>query len=106
MKNLRHQVTVKRPREGNQGTRGQKQGEPEVIYSNWPCSIVTLTGNEAEKARQNFANATLQVKGYTDPKKPIKVTDFLEFGERKLNVGFVNDVDQLGLVAELLCGES
>ena len=105
MKNLRHIVTVKRPPAGNLGTRGSKQGEAATIYADWPCSIVTLSGSEAEKARQMFATATVQLKGYTDPKKPIKTYDFIEFGSRTFNVGFVNDVDQLGLEVELLCGE-
>ena len=102
----RHIVTVKRPPSGNHGTRGQKQGEDETIYANWPCSIVTLSGSEAELARQNFATASLKVSGYTDPKKLIQATDYLQFGTRTLHVGFVNNIDQLGLEAELLCGES
>lgn len=102
---LRYRVTVKRPREGNQGSRGEKQGDALTIYANWPCSIDTLSGSEVEKARQMFASATVQIKGYTDPQKPIKEYDFIVFGSRVFNVGFVNDVDQLGLQAELLCGE-
>lgn len=106
MRNLRHIVTVKRPRQGNLGTRGQKQGEDETIYAEWPCSIETLSGSEAELARQNFPTASLSVAGYTDPAKPIKATDYLLLGTRRINVGFVNDVDQMGLKAELICGES
>jgi hypothetical protein len=102
----RHIVTVKRPPSGNHGARGQKQGEDETIYANWPCSIVTLSGSEAELARQTFPSASLTVNGYTDPKKPIKPTDYLLLGSRRINVGFVNNIDQLGLEAELICGES
>lgn len=103
---LRHVATVLRPPESNYGTLGQKQGQDEVIYKDWPCSIETLSGRESEYARQNYATATLVVKGYTDPAKPIKATDYLQFGARKINIGFVNDVDQNGLQSELLCGES
>ena len=103
---LRHVVTVKRPPKGNRGTLGQKQGTDDTIYKDWRCSIETLSGREAEQARQNFASATLSIKGYTDPKKPIQNTDYLQFGERRFEVGFVNNVDQLGIVAELLCAEA
>jgi hypothetical protein len=102
----RHIVTVKRPPAGNHGTRGQKQGEDETIYAEWPCSIETLSGSEVELARQNFASASLKVSGHTDPKKLIHATDYLVFGARTLHVGFVNNIDQLGLEAELLCGEA
>lgn len=98
-------ATIKRPRVGNLGSLGEKQGEDETIYGNWPCSISTLSGREGELARQNFPSASLIVKGYTDPSKPIKTADYVQFGARRLHVGFVNDVDQVGLVAELLCGE-
>jgi hypothetical protein len=101
----RHIVTVKRPK-ANFGSVGDQQGEDETIYANWPCSIETLSGNEAELARQNFPSASVAVNGYTDPKKLIQPTDYLQFGSRTLHVGFVNNIDQLGLEAELLCGES
>lgn len=102
---LRHVVNVMRPPKGNQLSRGQKGGAGETVYKSWPCSIDTLNGREAETARQQYPNATLMVKGYVDPNKPIQATDYLEFGARRLNVIFPSTVDQLGLVAELLCGE-
>jgi hypothetical protein len=101
----RHIVTVKRPK-ANFGSVGDQQGEDETIYANWPCSIETLSGNEAELARQNFPSASSVVKGYTDPKKLIQATDYLLLGSRRINVGFVNNIMQRGLEAELLCGES
>lgn len=101
---LRQRVNVMRPTK-TEGTVGQTQGNPETIIRNWPCSIEALSGRELELARSTFAAATLKVEGYGDPKKPIKETDYLEFGERKLYVGFVNDQDQNGVELSLVCGE-
>jgi hypothetical protein len=111
---MRHVVKVMRPPK-NTGTIGQTQGEPETICKEWPCSIETLQGREAELARQTFASATLKVEGYGNPNNPIRETDYLEFVDgvigtkdkpRKLYVGVVNDKRQNGIELTLLCGEA
>lgn len=104
MKGLRHLVTVLRPTTAH-GSRGELAGQPQVVLEKWPCSIETLSGREVEQARTTFAEATHKVSGYMSRLKPFRETDFIQFGERKLHIGFVNDIDQRGLTVELLCGE-
>lgn len=102
---LIHSVTVLRPPAGNFGTRGEKQGQAEVIYKNWPCSIVQTGGSESDQAGGTFSDATHEVEGYTDPKKPIKPRDYLLFNGRRLDISSVIDPEQNGLIAVLTCGE-
>ena len=107
MTNMRHVVTVMRPTEA-QGTRGQMQGQPTVIIEQWPCSIETVSGNKAVQARSVFAEATHKVGGYGNPAKRLKERDYLtggSIGERKLFIGFINDIHQNGVELELLCSE-
>ena len=104
MKNMRHVVNVMRSTK-TEGSLGQTQGKPDTIIKDWPCSIETLSGRELELARSTFAAATLKVEGYGNPSKPIKETDYLEFGERILHVGFVDDKHQNGVELSLICGE-
>lgn len=102
---MRHMVTVMRPTQA-QGTRGEPQGKDAVIVKDVPCSIETLSGREGELARQIFAAATYRVQMYGDPSKPIENTDYLQFGSRRLNIGFINDRQQNGIELELLCEEA
>ena len=107
MKNMRHRVNVMRPTEA-QGTRGQAQGNPELILKDWPCSIETLSGREIEQARTVFAEATHRVEGYGDPAQRFKERDHLtggSIGKRTLHIGFINDKQQNGIELSLLCGE-
>jgi len=101
---MRHRVRVLRPAKAV-GTLGETQGKPEVVFNEWPCSIKTLSGKEQEAARQNGADATLQVEGYGDPTNPIDEQCYLEFGERKLNIAAIIDEHQNGIELRLLCGE-
>lgn len=100
----RHYVEVQRPSAAIDG-RGQSEGPPETIYRALPAGIRTLSTREQEVARQNYALATHEVKLWPDPRKPIHETDWLIFGERKLEVGGVNDVQQNGIELVLICGE-
>lgn len=101
---MRHVVNVMRP-VPHEGQKGDGTGKPEEIYHEWPCSIVTLSGRELERAQQMNAVAELEVKGYGDPRKPIKEKDHLTFGSRQLNVVAVIDKNQNGIDLKLLCGE-
>ena len=85
MKNLRHIVTIKRPTKAV-GPDGQPQGQDETLFSEVPCSIETLTGVESEVGGQLVARSTYQVKLYGDPNKPLKESDYLQFGARRLNI--------------------
>lgn len=102
---MRHVVTVMRPAEAV-GSLGQTQGQPTVVYHQWPCSIKTLNGSETNDVRQVGASRTFEIEGYTDPKKPIKETDYLTLGSRTLHVAFVDDEQQNGVKVRLVCGEN
>lgn len=109
-----HVVNVMRPTEA-QGTRGQTQGKPLVVYLNCPCTIETLSGREVVQARTVFAEAIHRVELTADPSKPIFERDYLELigsesmtatGQpRRLSIGFKNDKQQNGVMLSLLCGE-
>ena len=101
----RHLVTVMRPAEATD-EYGQTQGQPATILKDVPCSIEPLSGRETELARQTFGIASLRVRMYGDPAKPLQYTDWLAFGGRRLNIGQIIDRHQNGLDLELICGEA
>jgi hypothetical protein len=101
----RHVVTVMRPATSD-GTLGETQGQPTVVYQTWPCSIKPLSGAESQDVRQTGASRTFEIEGYTDPKKPIKETDYLKFGERTLHIAYIDDLIQNGVQVRLVCGEN
>jgi len=105
MRNMRHTVNVMRPTEAV-GPLGQTQGSPTVVCKDWPCSIRSMTGSEQEQARQVNAFATLTVEGYGDPKWTKLEECYLQFGERRLNISYVDDEQQNGIKLTLFCGES
>jgi head-tail adaptor len=102
---LRHVVTVMRPTLAT-GTLGQTQGNPLTIYEQWPCSMKTIGGSESVQGQQVSGSRTLEIEGYTDPRKPIVERDYLKFGSRTLHVSFVDDIDQNGTKVRLVCGEN
>lgn len=106
MRNARHIVDVMSPAEALDD-RGQPGGQDIVYRKQVPCSIETLNGREGELARQQFASATHRVEMYGDPGKPLDHTMYLlKHPEmRRLEIGFINDVHQNGVVLSLLCGE-
>lgn len=101
---FRHRVTVMRPT-GAHAKAGGLAGADSVVLKDWPCSIETLAGREVEQAHTVFAEASHKVKGYACKSSPFKERDYLQFGERRLNIGSINDIDQKGLMLELLCEE-
>ena len=109
MKNATHQGNIMRPTKA-QGTLGETQGSPEILYSNHPFSRRTLNGTEQETARQNGVTATYLVETGGDPNKPITEECWIEVlpltrGTR-LNIAFADDVDDNGVNYRLFCGEN
>ena len=103
-KNMRHIVNVMRP------TEAHGESSPrvyDIFRSQVPCSIETLSGREAERMMQMYADARVKVEMYGDPNKQIKATDQCvdQFG-KTLNVLAITDNSrtQLGKI-ELICGE-
>ena len=101
---LRHRTNIT-ARSSTTGARGQRTGTDTVKVYSWPCSIETLSGREGELARQVFPSATLKVVGRY-PGLTVTTEHFLKFGTRTLEIGHVNNVDQLNDQIELLCGEA
>ena len=105
MKNMRHVGHVMRP-PPQYGQVGETAGQDATIIPDWRFSLKTLTGRELEIAQQMTAVATLEARGWGNPKRPVKETDYIQFGERKLNVVLVDDLQQNGVELRLLCSES
>jgi hypothetical protein len=105
VRNLRHYVNVMRPTKAAD-EYGQTQGQPETLLANVPCSVETLSGRELELARATFGMVSYKVTMYGDPSKPIRRTDYLTMGDRRLEIADVKDTYQNGVVFELICGEA
>jgi head-tail adaptor len=93
---------------GTQGTRGEAEGQPTRVYRDVPCSIEPLRGGEADRARTVFAEASLKVELYADPRKRITPGMYLtggSLGQRVLNIGYIEDARQNGEHLVLVCGE-
>ena len=101
---LRHQVDIYRP-SASIGSRGQRTGSPTLLLAEVPCSIETLSGLEMIRAQKQFADATHRVHLHADPDTPLTPRDYLLFGTRTLNIGAIEDVDQIGVECVLLCKE-
>lgn len=98
---LRHRITIE-ARAAGTGTRGESTGSWSTAVERW-ASIRTLSGDEAERARQRSPEARLEVRirywaGLTTRHR-------IKFGSRILQIGFVEDVDQLHVEMVLLCSE-
>ena len=103
----RHAVTIRRP-VTVLGTRGQldTDTQPLIVAKDVPCSIENLNGRELEYARQIVADATKRVRLFDDPAWSLTSKDYLEFGSRRLNIGYVDHPDEIELEAVLLCAEA
>lgn len=102
---LRHIANINRPRKALDA-RGQNSGGEDTLLADVPCSLQELSGREAEQAHKLYADATIQVEMYGDPKKPISTNDILVIGTRRLSVGHVHDLQSNGIELRLLCGEA
>lgn len=105
----RHVVTIKRPASSgtpNLGPRGQVIGNDKTIAENVPCSIENLSGRELELARQVVSDATKRVRLFDDPDWGLNSKDYLIFGSRRLNIGYVDHPEEVQVEAFLLCKEA
>lgn len=100
---LRHVVTVQAQASGT-GSRGQKTGAWESQTPQARAKIETLSGREAENARQLYAQASLQVTIRYWPGLTPKHR--LLFGSRQLEIGHVDDLEQRNEWHVLLCSEA
>jgi len=86
------------------GDRGQKTAAWANQTPQARAKIETLSGREAENARQNYASATLKVTMRYWPGLTPKHR--LLFGSRVLEIGHVDDLEQRNEWHVLLCSES
>ena len=89
---------------GAKDAHGGQIGQTQLVASDVPCSIVTLTGRQAEQARSTWAYAAYQIEMFADPAWALAPGDKLIQGKAVYYVGHVDDVDQKGLEFVLLCG--
>lgn len=90
---------------GAYGTRGELIGNANLVARDVPCSIVTLSGREAEQAHKTWPYAVHQVEMFADPAwLPLEECKLI-FRDQVLHVGHCNDIDQKGLEFVLLVGQ-
>lgn len=85
------------------GSRGQQSASWSAKHSAVPMKIKSLTGREAEIARQLVATATNEI--VIRHKESITTEDRITWGSRTFNIGFVDRVDNRGLWLRLICTE-
>lgn len=103
MRNLRHIVNVHRPTQALD-SRGQANNDT-VYWRDVPCSIEAISATEGEAGGQQQAVTTYKVEMYGNPLKPLKHSDWLKWGSRKLNIEAIDDTKQNGEQLVLTCGE-
>jgi hypothetical protein len=64
-----------------------------------------IGGSEPEAGGQQQAISTYRIELYGDPTKPLKQSDYLTLGPRKLNIQQIVDEQQNGIKLTLICGE-
>lgn len=115
---MRHVVNVMQPTQAT-GSVGEAQGQDAVIRRAVPCSIETLTGNEAEQVHSTWPSATNKVEMYADRQRQITPVMYLTGGSlgtrlysdgtvaaRVLNIVGVIDREEKGLILTLICEEA
>jgi hypothetical protein len=83
-------------------SRGQQEQEDVIIYEDIPCSVTPLSGRELEAARQRVATADLRVEccgPLVITSKDVAVLN----DQRRLTIGYVEDVYQDGRLLRLVC---
>lgn len=101
---FRQRVSIQRQLISSTDDRGQPVYTWVNVATKIPCRIQTLSGGEAEKARQLFAEATHRVEMRalsTEVDETMKVV----FRGRDLFIGFIDDFEQVGRFLNLLVAE-
>lgn len=100
---LRHRVVIQQKTITDTDDRGQPVFTWTNVSNSWPCEIKTLTGGESEQARQLVADAThrVRMRARNDLNEQMR----LVFRDRNLYIGYIDDVDQVGRYAFVICAE-
>lgn len=101
---MRQRVSIQRQLQTGTDDRGHPMYQWSSVVADVPCSIETLRGNEAERAKQLFASATHRVEMRT-PAASITEEMKLVFKGRDLFIGFIDDLSQVGRFVQLLVAE-
>lgn len=108
MSQYRHWVDAFEPPK-TLGSRGQRQGHGKRLMRNIPASIETLSGREAEVARQIVPQATLMVKIHGPIPGLAAKCYFLQHpitdASKPIHIGYVNDVHRNGRDLHCTCTE-
>lgn len=102
---MRQRVDIKRPATAID-SRGQITGADVSLSIAWPCEIRTLSGVELINARQTYPTASHVVRGWWRRGTEITVRHYLQWGDRRLNIGHITDLGQDRGLIELLCAEA
>jgi len=100
---LRHRITFQR-QEDTKDNAGR-------IVGNWidvrTCSaeIITLSGNEAEIARQLIASATHRIRIRATRVIQLTTKHRISFRGRIFSIGHIDDVEQMRVWLDLTCSE-
>lgn len=101
---LRHKVQVQRNSgEGTYGDHGEVT-DNWVKDFDWWCEIITLSGDEGAVARQNFPNATHQLKGRYDSRLE-NTRHRVAHGSRTYHIEHIDNVEQRNIEMVLTVGE-
>jgi len=100
---LKHLVTIEQKNQTGTGDRGQPVYTWTAFASNVPARITPLTGRKLEIARQLVPTATHEVQ--TRWVSGVTAHMRINFGGRILNVGNVNNKDELNFTLTYTCTE-
>lgn len=101
---LRHIVRLQEQNVTGKDDRGRKVFTWKDVIPDLSVSIETLSGTEAEAARQLVSAATLRVEFRADS----RVTPQMRFlhGDREIYIGFRDNIDEAGRWMYAICAET
>ena len=96
---LRHALKIQEPPSGT-GTRGERTGDWSDVAT-VRGSIETLSGDEVIQAHQLAGICTHRVT--IRHRSGLDITQRFKFGDKALNIVFINNVEELNRVCFVLC---
>lgn len=102
MNGMIYHADIKRPSKAP--SAGGREGMPDMVIPEWPCSIVSSGGREVVIAQQVNPLITHVAIGI-NPGKEITAQDYLEVDGRRLNVDFVDRTANYGAKIKIRCIE-
>lgn len=100
---LRHRVALQQAVKTSDNAHGQPVYTWTTVIASLPCAIKTLSGTEADTARQLTADATHRVDVRSNDS--INEEMRLVFGSRHLYIGSVEKIDEIDRFMVLVCAE-